>query len=66
MKRLNTEDFFPQNTSVSKNVTNWKQRNRFLHRFLEISGNIAVDFTAKKAPVLFNAEGTFEARGKVI
>lgn len=43
-----------------------KAKKKILHRFLEISGDIAVDFTAKKAPVLFNAEGTLEARGKVI
>lgn len=48
MKRLNRLFFSPQNTSVSKNVTKWKQRNRFVHRFLEMSGNIAVDFTSNK------------------
>lgn len=48
--RLNTEDFFLPKTQVfqKKNVSNRKQRDRFLHRFLEMSRDIAVDFTSEK------------------
>lgn len=66
MKRLNTEDFFSPKHKCFKKCDQLKAKKQILHRFLEISGDIAVDFTAKKAPVLFNAEGTLEARGKVI